>query len=85
MGGFYFLGLWWTSQRIGKTRAPSLLFMTSFVVRMAVLLAGLWLVTRGRLLDTAVAVICLLVARRLVVNYVRRGLPDAEEGAGQQA
>lgn len=85
LGGVYFLGLWWTSRRIGMTRAPSLLFMTSFAVRMAMLLTGLWLATRGRLLETAAAVLGLLVARGLVVNYVRRGLPDSEEGTGEQA
>lgn len=72
LGAVYFWGLWWTSRRVGTTRAPGLLFTGSFVVRMAVLLGGLWLVTRGRLVETAVAVIAILISRRFVVNAVRR-------------
>lgn len=72
LGAVYFWGLWWTSRRVGTTRAPGLLFMGSFVVRMAILLGGLWLVTRGRLVETAVAVIAILISRRFVVNAVRR-------------
>lgn len=72
LGAVYFWGLWWTSRRVGTTSAPGILFTGSFVVRMAVLLGGLWLVTRGRLVETAVAVIAILISRRFVVNAVRR-------------
>lgn len=79
LGGVYFWGLWWTSRRVGTTAAPGLLFFVSFVVRMAVLLSGLWVVTRGRLVETAVAVVGIMAARRLIVGAVRRGLPETPE------
>ena len=62
---------------------PGLLFMGSFVVRMGVLLGGLWVVTRGRIAETAVALVFVMVARRLVIDVVRRGAekaPDADPG-----
>lgn len=71
LGAFYFGGLWWTSQRIGVVRAPGLFFMVSFIVRMAVLLSGMYLVTKGRLLDTAICLISVLIVRRLAVTRVR--------------
>ncbi len=63
--------------------SPGLLFMGSFVVRMGVLLGGLWVVTRGRIAETAVALVFVMVARRLVIDVVRRGAekaPDADPG-----
>lgn len=84
LGAVYFWGLWWTSRRVGRTRVPGLLFMGSFVVRMAILLGGLWLVTGGRLVETAVAVIGIFVARRFVINAVQRNAPgESEASAGQ--
>jgi len=83
LGAGYFWGLWWTSRRVGVTRVPGLLFMGSFVVRMGVLLGGLWVVTRGRIAETAVALVFVMVARRLVIDVVRRGAekaPDADPG-----
>ena len=43
LGLFFFEGLWWTVQRCTSARSPLLLFLASFLVRMAVLLAGFYL------------------------------------------
>ncbi|REJ31930.1 MAG: hypothetical protein DIU83_10330, partial [Bacillota bacterium] len=80
LGGVYFWGLWWTSRRVGTTAAPGLLFFVSFVVRMAVLLSGLWVVTRGRLVETAVAVVGIMAGRRPRVGAGGRGVPGTPEG-----
>lgn len=79
LGGVYFWGLWWTSRRIATTRAPGLLFTVSFIARMAVLLGGIYVVTRGRWIETSLCVIGILIARQMVVARVRAGAPD---GAG---
>lgn len=80
LGWVFFWGLWWTSRRVAQVRRPWLLYGVSFVVRMAVLLGGIWLVTRARLVETAACVAGVLLARRLVVGVVRRGLPDGARG-----
>ncbi|MFO7264574.1 MAG: ATP synthase subunit I [Limnochordales bacterium] len=76
LGWVYFWGLWWTSRRIARVRRPWLLLGVSYVVRMAVLLLGVWLATRGRLPETAVCVAGILLARQVVVGAVRRGWPE---------
>lgn len=77
LGALYFGGLWWTSQRVGSVRAPGLFFLGSFMVRIVILIGGIYVVTRGQLLDTAICLIGVLVVRRLAVTRAR-----GEEGGG---
>lgn len=72
LGTFFFWTLWWTSRRVLHARSPALLLGISFVVRMAVLIGGIWFVTRGRLLEAVISVIGVLIARSLVLGAVRR-------------
>ncbi|TWU38346.1 N-ATPase subunit AtpR [Novipirellula artificiosorum] len=45
--GMFFLGsLWWTVQRLPKTRLPWSFYFTSLIVRMLVLLAGFVVLAR---------------------------------------
>lgn len=76
LGLAYFGGLWWTSQRVARTARPYLLLLVSFVVRMAALLGGVWYVTEGRPLPTALAVAGIAVGRRVLVGRL-----GPEEGA----
>lgn len=71
LGVIYFGGLWWTSMRVGTVRSPGPFFMVSFVVRMAILLSGMYWATRGRLLETTVCLAGVLVVRQLMVRRVR--------------
>lgn len=73
LGAFYFGGLWWTSRQVATARSPGLLFTGSFVLRMAVLLGGMYWVTRGRPLETALALVGVMIARQAIVARVKGG------------
>lgn len=46
LGLVYFIGLWYTVRRLGTRRHPHGLFVSSFLVRTAIVLAGFyWLLT----------------------------------------
>ena len=48
LGIFYFGGLWLTVRKLPGARQPVLLSLSSFFVRLAVVLAGFYLVMSGR-------------------------------------
>ena len=47
LGGLFFGGLWWTVNRLGRVKYPSLLVLASFFLRTAAVLAVLFLLLRG--------------------------------------
>ena len=42
LGGFYFGGLWWTVQSLGRVRGRTAVLLASFLGRSAVAVAGLY-------------------------------------------
>jgi F1F0 ATPase subunit 2 len=44
LGAFYFMALWQTVQRLPSGKSPARLMLTSFVLRMVVVMAGFYLV-----------------------------------------
>lgn len=76
LGLAYFGGLWWTSKRVARAVRPHLFLLVSFALRMAALLAGVWYVTKGRPLPTALVLAGIAVGRRLLVARL-----GPEEGA----
>jgi F1F0 ATPase subunit 2 len=80
LGLLYFGGLWVTVQRLASTRLPGALALTSFVVRTAVVVAGLAMLMAGDARRLAMAVIGLLAVRVLAVRRARAGLGDAGGG-----
>lgn len=83
LGLAYFAGLWWTSQRVARVAWPQGFFFASFALRIALLLGGIWLVTGGRAATTGLCLVGVLVGRRLMVEYVRRGGVFEEEGTSR--
>ncbi len=78
LGGFYFIALWRTVKRLAVTRHPARLMLLSFVVRLAVLLAGLYIVMDGHWERLAAAMVGFLLIRKILT--VRLG-PPAQEPA----
>ncbi len=77
IGGLFFGGLWWTVQRLASSPRPALLAAGSLAVRLALLGAGLWAVTRFGLLALLAAGAGLLIARQWIVRQVRAGSAEA--------
>ena len=73
-GSAYFGGLWLTVRRFDETSAAT--FILSFVVRMGLLLAGMYWLTAG---DWRAVLVCLtgvLVSRYVLLRRNSRALPS---------
>ncbi|MFZ6030148.1 MAG: ATP synthase subunit I [Chloroflexota bacterium] len=71
LGAFYFGGLWWTVQKLSHVRRPTLLFIGSLAVRLALVLAGLYLVAGDQLGRLVACLLGFLLARTLLVVHWR--------------
>ncbi len=63
LGAAYFAGLWWTVVRVDRWRRPGRALAMSFVLRAALLLAGVYLLARAGIGPLAFGLLGLLVAR----------------------
>jgi F1F0 ATPase subunit 2 len=81
LGLLYFGGLWLTVRRMATAQSPALLFIVSFVVRAAVVVAGFYLIMDGRWERAAGCMGGLLLARTLVCRRVRRDGRTANQPA----
>ncbi len=70
-GGLFFAGLWLTTQRFTTSDHPALLMLTSFVLRMALVLGAFFLVGRGHLDRIVFCLIGFLVARFVAMHMTR--------------
>lgn len=71
LGVFYFGGLWLTVRRLPKIESPALWLLLSFVIRMTVLLGGLYLVMGGRWERLLAGLGGVLLARVLLIRRLR--------------
>jgi F1F0 ATPase subunit 2 len=71
LGLIYYGGLWLTVSRLPKTPHPAGLAMASFVGRMAVLLAGIYVVMGTRWEFALACLVGVLVARTVLVRRIQ--------------
>lgn len=71
VGLVYFWGLWYTLQRLPYSRHPALLMLGSYLLRLGVVLGGLYLVMDGEIVRLGVALLGVLLARMLLVRRLR--------------
>ena len=67
LGAVFFGGLWWTVRMGAACRRPALLFLSSFLLRTGVALAGLYFVAGGHW-DRLLACLLGFVIARLIVT-----------------
>lgn len=82
LGSVFFGGLWLTVRQLPHTRHPAVLFLASMVLRMAVVLGGIWYFAA----TDPVAICCCLagfIAARLLTTHSRMisGQPCEQERA----
>lgn len=79
LGGWYFLGLWWTIRRIPVAVHPSQLYLLSLAVRLLVIAVAFYGVIKWfDWLHLLALLAAFLVARRLVIAYlVKSDAPEA--------
>lgn len=70
LGALFFLGLWATVTRVGRAKAAGGWLVASFLLRLALLAGGLYLVSRGGQWPLIGALVGIFVARPLVTRLV---------------
>jgi F1F0 ATPase subunit 2 len=68
LGVFFYGGLWLTVRRLPTTRHPMALTLGSLLLRMALTLAGFFLVTGGRWQNAVASLVGFTAARLFLVN-----------------
>lgn len=74
LGMLYFGGLWWTVRRAVTSSTPAILFFTSLLVRMGLVLVGIYYVGQG---NWQRIILCLIgfIIGRIVVTRLTRNAP----------
>jgi F1F0 ATPase subunit 2 len=67
LGSVFFGGLWWTVRKGAVCQRPALLFLSSFLLRTSIALAGLFFVAGGHW-DRLLACLLGFVVARLIVT-----------------
>ncbi len=71
LGGFFFGGLLWTVERGLSAKNPAFWFFGSWLVRIAVVLGGFYLVSTGRWERLIVCVVGFFIARIILIRFTR--------------
>lgn len=71
LGLIYFLGLWETVRRLPQARRPILWMLASLILRLAFILAGLYLIGHGHWDRLIAALIGILIVRTILVRRIR--------------
>lgn len=71
LGLVYFGGLWLTVRRVATTRRPALLFAGSFVLRTALVVAGMYLVMDGSWQRMLACLAGFIILRQVMVSRLR--------------
>lgn len=69
LGGFYFMSLWHTVRQLPSAKSPIRLMIVSFMMRMAVVLVGFYLVMGGEHWERlAAAMLGFIVIRKILTH-----------------
>ena len=71
LGAIFFVGLWWTVQKVFISNQPALCFLGSLVARTWVVMAGFYFVARGNWEHLLVCLVGFISARLLVTRFTR--------------
>jgi F1F0 ATPase subunit 2 len=85
LGAFFFGGLWWTVRKGAACQRPALLFLSSFLLRTSIALAGLYFVAGGHWERLLAGLLGFVIARFIVTKLtgpqvVPRTSPAKEAG-----
>src|SRR5690606_11028124 len=73
-GLLFFGGLWLTTKRLQRSKAPALFFLFSFILRTAVVLVGFYLVSAADLKRLALCLVGFVVARFITKFYLPKNV-----------
>jgi len=72
LGGFYFLNLWGTVNKLPTAANPTAMMITNFGLRMGITLTGFFLVMAGRWERALAAMLGFLLIRQVLVKTLGR-------------
>ena len=71
LGTLYFTALWWTVRQLPTAKSPGRLMLGSFVIRMSVLMVGLFLIMgTGHWERLAVAMLGFIIIRKILTYHL---------------
>ncbi len=77
LGGFFYLGLYWTVKKGLTSKHPGLLFAFSFFIRTAILLSGILIIAKGVFIHLLACTFGIILSR-VIVFIVERQLSKAQ-------
>lgn len=80
LGILFFGGLYWSVNKLPEVKHPGLLMMASLLLRMAILLAGLYLVMRGDIKNLLAAVVGVMLVKFVMIARVQKKTTAPREG-----
>jgi len=78
LGAFYFIALWYTVRQLPSAKKPARLMIGSFVIRMAVILSGFYLIMGTTHWERLAAAMLGFIIVRKILTY-RLGPQKAEQ------
>jgi F1F0 ATPase subunit 2 len=83
LGAVFFGGLWWTVRKGVSSAQPAALFLGSLLLRMSIVLAGLYLVGHEHAERLMLCLLGILVARFVVMRLTRPSVDRHHPRAGE--
>lgn len=80
LGGLYFYGLWFTVRHLAQLSRPGLWLLASWIVRVGLLMAGVYLIAGGDWRRLVAALAGILLARILLTRRLRNVPASAAPG-----
>jgi F1F0 ATPase subunit 2 len=71
-GIIFFGGLYLTVQKLNTVKHPSILLLLSFVLRMAILLGGLYLVSKYGFVEMLLALLGIITVKLVMIIWAKR-------------
>ncbi len=76
LGFVYFGGLWWTIEAVSRRNQPAWSLALSFVLRITLLMGGLYSVLLVGVWHLVACLVGLFTARKLLLRYVSRKVAE---------
>ena len=80
LGTIFFVGLWWTIRRSIKSTNPAMLFLSSAVLRIGIVLMGFYFISNGQWQRMAACLVGFIMSR-LAVTWFTSDKPKEDRHA----
>jgi len=84
LGIIFFGGLYLTVEKLKTVKSPSILLLLSFFLRMAILLGGLYLVSRNGFKDILFALLGIILVKFVMIFLAKRSQGQSTKMKGSE-